>query len=780
MRLAAVALCSSLFVTATSAQEIEIRKLNGPLARIVTGDVTEPQLSPDGEWAVFLADREVDDRPELYAAPSDGSLPAVKLSAPLGSGSIMEFRITPDSARVVYRLEGNLDELRSVPIDGSGPAVQLNTDPLAQIFAFDVDASGGRLAFLAAENGGSDEHQVYAAPVDGSAPSLRLNPPLPVGANVGDFAMSPDGTRVVYAADQEVAFVRELFAVPSTGGAGVKLSGPRVATADVLDLAISPDSARVVYRANQLVDSTFELFTAPIDGSLAPLPLTSPAVHATDDYRFGAFGRLLFTDGSTLYSVPADASGPMTAFGALGGPYRFTPDGTRVVFESYSSGTLLISRPVDGSLPGRVIAGPSAPDFQVYRSLVLFRAVDLFAVPVDGSLPPFELDRSGTLAGVDGFALDRDGDRAVFVRGGRLYSVSVNDFDGVTELASDVQPESALFVARRPALTHARRAADGRELSSADVVFLRQLEGVDELLTVPLDGSRAPLVLNQPFTLTQPAGAVDGFLVRGPWVVYRAQEQQANVDQLFAQRLDQPGPAVELAGPVPSFPAELSAGVIALPSGRYVYQLGSRLLSVPLDGSAGVELTATIGGNFPAFHVDADETRIAFLQASGFSLELWIRPVDGGAPMLRLSPSGVNVRDFELSPDGTRAVYRADAVAQNEIFSVPLDGSAPPVKLNGAIAPSYEGVRSYGFSPDGQRLVYVAYQDADPFPSCTARRSTARARCRSPSPRSSAAWTMPSSRSRRAASSSTRPRRHGGQDRALQRAAPGRLRAGSS
>ena len=101
--------------------------------------------------------------------------------------------------------------------------------------------------------------------------------------------------------------------MPSTGGALVKLSGPRVATANVLDFAVGPDGLRVVYRADQLVDETFELFTALVDGSAAPLPLTSPAVDVTEDYRFGASGRVLFTGkpgqrtmkpGRSLLSLP--------------------------------------------------------------------------------------------------------------------------------------------------------------------------------------------------------------------------------------------------------------------------------------------------------------------------------------------------------------------------------------------------------------------------------------------------------------------------------------------
>lgn len=239
-----------------------------------------------------------------------------------------------------------------------------------------------------------------------------------------------------------------------------------------------------------------------------------------------------------------------------------------------------------------------------------------------------------------------------------------------------------------------------------------------ELHSAPLDGSRAPLVLNLPFYLTETVGVVSDFLVRGPWLVYRAQEDEAYVDQLFGQRLDQPGPAVELAGPLIQY--DLSMGAIALPSGRYVYPHGSQLHSVPLDGSAAVQLSSSYepGQGVAQFALDAGETRAVFLQAtSAFGpLELFVRPVDGSAPALRLSPAGTDVRDFRLGPDGTRAVYRADPVAGSyDIFNVPLDGSAAPVKLNGQIPPYYEGVHSYGFSPDGLRVVYVATQDADAF-----------------------------------------------------------------
>jgi hypothetical protein len=445
-------------------------------------------------------------------------------------------------------------------------------------------------------------------------------------------------------------------------------------------------------------------------------------VDATEDYRFAASGRLLFTDGSTLHSVPGDASGPATALGDLAGPYRLSPDGTRVVFRSYfvPFDLFLMSRVVDGGMPGiQIVAGLVQEGFQVYRDVVLYFDSGLFSVPIDRVQAPVRLDAFPATGFVTRFALDREGARAVFVKDQRLFSVLAHRGDGVAELAGGIDGDDPVFVAPRPPRTHARRTPDGRELASPDVVFLLEQAGVKELCSAPLDGSRAPLVLNLPFFLTETAGVVSGFLVRGPWLVYRAQEDEAYVDQMFAQRLDQPGPAVELAGPVKQY--DLSTGAIALPSGRYVYTHRYQLLSAPLDGSAAVQLSSAYepGEGVPQFALDAGETRAVFLQAtSAFGpLELFVRPVDGSAAALRLSPAGTDVRDFRLGPDGTRAVYRADPVAgQDEIFSVPLDGSAPPVKLNGPIPPFYQGVRAYGFSPDGQRVVYVAFQDADPYP----------------------------------------------------------------
>lgn len=84
-------------------------RLNPPL--VPGGDVFQANTlngqfvnaTPDGVWAVYEADQEVDGVRELFAVPADGSRPAVKLSGPLPpGGNVVGHRIGPDGRRVFH------------------------------------------------------------------------------------------------------------------------------------------------------------------------------------------------------------------------------------------------------------------------------------------------------------------------------------------------------------------------------------------------------------------------------------------------------------------------------------------------------------------------------------------------------------------------------------------------------------------------------------------------------------------------------------------------------
>ena len=84
---------------------------------------------------------------------------------------------------------------------------------------------------------------------------------------------------IVYLADQ-IAGTTELFRVGVEPGAGppVRLNGPLVADGDVLGFEISPDGSRVVYYADQDTDNVLEVYSVPSDGSAVPVKLNAPYV----------------------------------------------------------------------------------------------------------------------------------------------------------------------------------------------------------------------------------------------------------------------------------------------------------------------------------------------------------------------------------------------------------------------------------------------------------------------------------------------------------------------
>ncbi len=382
-----------------------VTKLNPSLAKGrggVQGDIQAgPEhpflISPDSQRVVYVADQDVDELYELYSVPITGG-EAIQLSrnraagpGDVHGGIARPFRISPDSQRVVYVADLDVDEvieLYSVPISG-GPVSKLNStlaggrgdvqgvDPAAEAFLVSPDSQ--YVVYLADQD--IDEvTELYSVPISGGKPT-KLNPPLAGGR--GDvrgagkkvahpFRISPDSRRVVYIADQETDEAFELWSVAINGGPVSKLNPPmaggkgdiRGPSRDMINpFRISPDSRRVVYIADQESDSTFELFSVPITGGSAT-KLNPTLAHGRGEIR-GAdnivANPFLITADSTrvvyladqelvgvmeLYSVPI-GGGPVTNLnptlaenqGAILGteyelhnPFRISPDGRHVVY----------------------------------------------------------------------------------------------------------------------------------------------------------------------------------------------------------------------------------------------------------------------------------------------------------------------------------------------------------------------------------------------------------------------------------------------------------------
>ena len=138
----------------------------------------------------------------------------------------------------------------------------------------------------AAKKDNVNKTELFAILSDGS--EVKLSGDLTVGGNVIDVAISPDGLRVAYIADQEVAGFFELF-VATFGASGViKLSGTS-ATGGNLNIEVgnqktainwAPDSSRIAYVASQDTAGLNELFVSTVDG-LSNLKISGAQIGGT-------------------------------------------------------------------------------------------------------------------------------------------------------------------------------------------------------------------------------------------------------------------------------------------------------------------------------------------------------------------------------------------------------------------------------------------------------------------------------------------------------------------
>lgn len=101
------------------------------------------------------------------------------------------------------------------------------------------------------------------------------------GGDVYSFAISPDGSRVVYRADQDTDFVDELYSIPIAGGTSTKLNGTLPLNGDTTTYLISPDSTRVVYLADQNTNNVVEIYSVPVGGG------TPVKLNATPTVQWG-------------------------------------------------------------------------------------------------------------------------------------------------------------------------------------------------------------------------------------------------------------------------------------------------------------------------------------------------------------------------------------------------------------------------------------------------------------------------------------------------------------
>jgi hypothetical protein len=239
----------------------------------------------------FAADsqRVVYDRAgELFSVSVAGGTPAL-LSLDLPRpGVALDFAITPDGALVIHEQdeERGFQDLYSVPTAGGASTRVSHPDGTAGAFPWALAPGGERIVFAQPLGPFPElEDVLFSVPVHGGEPT-PLSPRLPLSIDfhgIAAFRVSPNGERVVYAAEQDTADRMDLYSVPTQGGPVTRLGGPiaRHGTNGAPAqhrFHVTPDGSHVVFvvdGSDGLFDGLFELYSVPIAGGPATL-LTAP------------------------------------------------------------------------------------------------------------------------------------------------------------------------------------------------------------------------------------------------------------------------------------------------------------------------------------------------------------------------------------------------------------------------------------------------------------------------------------------------------------------------
>ncbi len=181
-------------------------------------------------------------------------------------------------------LNGNDVELKHVKLDGTGVVdVHPTLAPGGDVWRAEQfwSPDGTKLAYVADQDV-DDQRELYVSNADGTG-NMKLSGTLGPDQDVrhrdgiARFLWSPDGNHIAYVADAETDEVQELFVVPADGSAAPrKVSGAMQPDGDIDSesdrvnrFQWSPDGTCLLYWADQLADTVIQLFAVSALSSVA-------------------------------------------------------------------------------------------------------------------------------------------------------------------------------------------------------------------------------------------------------------------------------------------------------------------------------------------------------------------------------------------------------------------------------------------------------------------------------------------------------------------------------
>ncbi len=255
-----------------------------PAVATVIADVA---LSPDKTKIAFRADLALAGQFDIYVVPAAAAGVPVKVSPDRNNNALdaqAHLAWSADSRYLAFGGEFTTDNLNEVLIRDTMANTTATALSAAAILAVDnprglllapVWGNGNKL-FFSARITAAGERRIYTANADGSAFAVQPNTLITrvdtTMAQASNFALSPDGTTIVFAADGIIATAFELYRMPSTGAvAPTRLSGGTVLPGRGVEtfrpMRFNPAGTAVAFAADWgLTDDKFQPYVAPLAG----------------------------------------------------------------------------------------------------------------------------------------------------------------------------------------------------------------------------------------------------------------------------------------------------------------------------------------------------------------------------------------------------------------------------------------------------------------------------------------------------------------------------------
>ena len=334
--------------------------------------------APVTDLVLIVADKDLDERFELYATGLDGSEPT-RLNDTLAPRADVQanFRISPNGRYVAFTTrESGVVEPRFfvARTDGSSVVEVAPPDTAIQFFPNAPWAPDSSRVAFAGRDG-----RLYTVGASGVGVVQVSEDPVP-GGFVSNAKWAPTSRFLAYVADHNVDNVRELFLAHPRRRRVSRLSAPMPRGGDVVDFAWSPVGDRVAYWADQATDNFFQVFAARVNGSplltLSPLPandgVDTRLLWAPDGSRLLYSARQVGVS-SEFFTTRSDGTGNAriaVASGSAGfGAAVWTPGSDAIVYVrgTFSDQELFVTGP-EGQATRRLYAAPPRRDVPAQSS----------------------------------------------------------------------------------------------------------------------------------------------------------------------------------------------------------------------------------------------------------------------------------------------------------------------------------------------------------------------------------------------------------------------------